>query len=286
MDYGICMFVTDYSMGAAELAVAVEERGFDALFIPDHTHMPASRQSAFRMSAEMPDDYRRNLDMFLALTAAAAVTSRIRLGTGICLLVERDPIITAKEVASLDVISRGRLDFGIGGGWNREEMENHGGPWERRFRLMRERIEAIKTILTREVASYHGEFVNFDEIWSWPKPVQKPHPPILVGGDSPGTLKRVLRYGDAWIPMLAESTDRHTFDLKTERMAELAEMARAAGRPPVPITTFGTPRDPDAVAQLQAQGVDRCIFGIKAAPADDVLRRLDKLAALKERLPR
>lgn len=286
MDYGICMFVTDYSMGAAELAVAVEERGFDALFIPDHTHMPASRQSAFRMSAEMPDDYRRNLDMFLALTAAAAVTSRIRLGTGICLLVERDPIITAKEVASLDVISGGRLDFGIGGGWNREEMENHGGPWERRFRLMRERIEAIKTILTREVASYHGEFVNFDEIWSWPKPVQKPHPPILVGGDSPGTLKRVLRYGDAWIPMLAESTDRHTFDLKTERMAELAEMARAAGRPPVPITTFGTPRDPDAVAQLQAQGVDRCIFGIKAAPADDVLRRLDKLAALKERLPR
>lgn len=286
MDYGICMFVTDYSMGAAELAVAVEERGFDALFIPDHTHMPASRQSAFRMSAEMPDDYRRNLDMFLALTAAAAVTSRIRLGTGICLLVERDPIITAKEVASLDVISGGRLDFGIGGGWNREEMENHGGPWERRFRLMRERIEAIKTILTREVASYHGEFVNFDEIWSWPKPVQKPHPPILVGGDSPGTLKRVLRYGDAWIPMLAESTDRHTFDLKTERMAELAEMARAAGRPPVPITTFGTPRDPDAVAQLHAQGVDRCIFGIKAAPADDVLRRLDKLAALKERLPR
>lgn len=286
MDYGICMFVTDYSMGAAELAVAVEERGFDALFIPDHTHMPASRQSAFRMSAEMPDDYRRNLDMFLALTAAAAVTSRIRLGTGICLLVERDPIITAKEVASLDVISGGRLDFGIGGGWNREEMENHGGPWERRFRLMRERIEAIKTILTREVASYHGEFVNFDEIWSWPKPVQKPHPPILVGGDSPGTLKRVLRYGDAWIPMLAESTDRHTFDLKTERMAELAEMARAAGRPPVPITTFGTPRDPDAVAQLQAQGVDRCIFGIKAAPADDVLRRLDKLAVLKERLPR
>ncbi len=286
MDYGICMFVTDYSMGAAELAMAVEERGFDALFIPDHTHMPASRQSAFRMSAEMPDDYRRNLDMFLALTAAAAVTSRIRLGTGICLLVERDPIITAKEVASLDVISGGRLDFGIGGGWNREEMENHGGPWERRFRLMRERIEAIKTILTSDVASYHGEFVNFDEIWSWPKPVQKPHPPILVGGDSPGTLKRVLRYGDAWIPMLAESTDRHTFDLKTERMAELAEMARAAGRPPVPITTFGTPRDPDAVAQLQAQGVDRCIFGIKAAPADDVLRRLDKLAALKERLPR
>ena len=150
MDFGICMFVTDYSMAATDLAIAVEERGFDALFIPDHTHMPASRDSDFRMSKSMPDDYTRNLDMFMALSAAAAVTKRIRLGTGICLVVERDPIVTAKEVASLDQLSGGRVDFGVGGGWNREELENHGVDWHRRFKVMRERIEAMQAIWTQD----------------------------------------------------------------------------------------------------------------------------------------
>lgn len=276
------MFATDYSMPAADLAIAVEERGFDALFIPDHTHIPASRKSPFRVGGELPDDYSHNLDMFVALTAAAAVTKRIRIGAGVCLVAERDPIITAKEVASLDQVSNGRFDFGIGGGWNVEEFENHGMPWNRRWKIVRERIEAMQAIWTQEEASYDGEFVKFERILSWPKPVQKPYPPIFVGGDAPGTFKRVLRYGDAWIPMLAEANN--SFDLKTERMAELAALAKEAGHAPYPMTTFGTPRDPAAIATLTASGVNRCIFGLNAAPADDVLPRLDKLARFAETL--
>ena len=278
MEFGICMFATDYSMQAADLAVAVEERGFDALFIPDHTHIPASRETPFIIGEELPLDYSHNVDMFLALTAAAAVTKRIRLGTGVCLVMERDPIITAKEVASLDYISGGRLDFGIGGGWNREEMENHGMPWDRRWRVVRERVEAMQAIWTQDEASYDGEFVKFDRIFSWPKPVQKPYPPIYVGGDAPGTFKRVLDYGTGWVPMLAEQ--ENSFDLKTDRMSELAAVARKAGHTTYPITTFGTPRDAAAITQLAVQGVNRCIFGIKAAPADDVLPRLDKINRL------
>ena len=278
MEFGICMFATDYSIQAADLAVAVEERGFDALFIPDHTHIPANRETPFIIGEELPPDYSHNVDMFLALTAAAAVTKRIRLGTGVCLVMERDPIITAKEVASLDYISGGRLDFGVGGGWNREEMENHGMPWERRWRVVRERVEAMQAIWTQDEASYNGEFVKFDRIFSWPKPVQKPYPPIYVGGDAPGTFKRVLDYGTGWVPMLAEQ--ENSFDLKTDRMSELAAVARKAGHTTYPITTFGTPRDAAAITQLAVQGVNRCIFGIKAAPADDVLPRLDKINRL------
>ena len=278
MEFGICMFATDYSMQAADLAVAVEDRGFDALFIPDHTHIPASRKTPFIIGGELPPDYSHNLDMFLGLTAAAAATKRIRLGTGICLVMERDPITTAKEVASLDHISGGRLDFGIGGGWNREEMENHGMPWERRWKVVRERVEAMQAIWTHDEASYDGEFVKFDRIFSWPKPVQKPYPPIYVGGDAAGTFKRVLSYGDGWVPMLAQQGN--SYDLKTDRMEELAALAQEAGHAPYPITTFGTPRDPSAISQLVAQGVTRCIFGIKAALADDVLPRLDKIARL------
>ena len=278
MEFGICMFVTNYSIQAADLAQAVEERDFDALFIPDHTHIPASRQSPFTIGEELPPDYSHNVDVFLALAAAAAVTKRIRLGTGVCLVVERDPIITAKEVASLDHMSEGRFDFGIGGGWNQEEMENHGMPWKRRWKVLRERVEAMQAIWTQDEASYDGEFVKFDRIFSWPKPVQKPHPPIYVGGDAPGTFKRVLSYGDGWIPMLAQQ--ENTFDLKTERMAELATLANEAGRAPYPITTFGTPRDPNAISRLASQGVTRCIFGIKAAPTEDVLPRLDKISRM------
>ena len=282
MEYGICMFVTDYSMPAADLGIAVEERNFDALFIPDHTHIPASRKSPFRVGGEMPPDYSHNLDMFIALTAAAAVTKRIRIGSGVCLVAERDPIITAKEVASLDKVSNGRFDFGIGGGWNVEEYENHGMPWKRRWKIVRERIEAMQAIWTEEEASYDGEFVTFENIWSWPKPVQKPYPPIFVGGDAPGTFKRILRYGDAWIPLLAEANNN--FDLKTERMLELASLAKDKEHSAYPITTFGTPRDPNAIATLAASGVNRCIFGLKAASAEEVLPRLDKIAKFVETL--
>ena len=280
MEFGICMFATDYSMQAADLAVAVEERGLDALFVPDHTHIPASRDSQFTLGGDLPPDYSHNVDMFLTLAAAAAVTKRIRLGTGICLVVERDPIITAKEVASLDHISGGRVDFGIGGGWNREELENHGIPWNRRWKVARERIEAMQAIWTQDEASYDGEFVKFERIQSWPKPVQKPYPPVYVGGDAAGTFGRVQRYGDGWIPMLA--AEGNQIDLKADRMAELTALAQAAGRKTYPITTFGTPRDPGAIENLAKAGVTRCIFGIKAAPDDDVLPRLDKITRLVE----
>ena len=284
MEFGITSFVTDYSIQAVDLAVAVEERGFDALFVPDHTHIPASRRSEFSRGGDLPPDYSHNVEMFQTLTAAAAVTKRIRLGTGICLVAERDPIITAKQVASLDHISGGRVDFGIGGGWNREEMENHGTPWHRRWKVVRERVEAMKTIWTEEAASYTGEFVEFKSIWSWPKPVQKPHPPIFVGGDAPGTFKRVLRYGDAWIPSLGGTDEQAS--LKLDRMVELATLARQSGRPAFPITTNATPRDPEKIEQLAKAGVTRCLFGIASASADEVLPRLDKLARLTEDLRR
>ena len=280
MEFGVTMFVTDYSISATDLAVAIEERGFDALFVPDHTHIPSARASPFTGGDVLPDDYIRNHDMFTTLTAAAAVTKRIRLGTGICLVVERDPIITAKQIASLDQISNGRVDFGIGGGWNREEMENHGTPWNRRWKIVRERIEAMKQIWTQDEASYQGEFVNFDRIWSWPKPVQKPHPPIWVGGDAPGTFKRVLRYGDGWIPSLGGNEAPHI--LKLDRIAEITALAKADGRPTIPIITNATPRDPAMIEQLEEAGVTRCLFGLKAAPAEDILRRLDRLAHLLE----
>ena len=174
-----------------------------------------------------------------------------------------------------------RVDFGVGGGWNREEMENHGTDWHRRFKVLRERVEAIKTIWTEDEATYHGEFVHFDRIWSWPKPVQHPHPPVFVGGDAPRTLERVMRYGDGWIPMLAERADEG-LEAKCERMEQLARMAESAGRAPIPITTFGTPSDPSALERLARAGVDRCVFGIKASAGDAVIRRLDRIASVRD----
>src|ERR671926_1362353 len=194
MKFGVTMFPTRYSIGPAELARAVEERGFESLFFPEHTHIPISRRSPWPGGADLPPEYRETLDPFLALTAAATVTERILLGTGICLVVERDPITTAKEVATLDLLSGGRVLFGIGGGWNREEMENHGTDPKVRFAVMRERIEAMKAIWAEDEAEYHGRHVDFDPIWSWPKPRQRPHPPVLVGGLGEKVLDRVVAY--------------------------------------------------------------------------------------------
>ncbi|MCA8930667.1 MAG: TIGR03619 family F420-dependent LLM class oxidoreductase, partial [Alphaproteobacteria bacterium] len=190
------------------------------------------------------------------------------------LVIERDPIWTAKEIASLDYISKGRVDFGVGGGWNREEMHNHGTDWSRRWKLLRERIEAMKAIWTQDEASYEGEFVRFERIWQWPKPVQKPHPPIFVGGDAPRTFERVFRYGDGWIPSLAER-DGLPLAEKLARIEALATQARELGRSPIPITTFATPRDPDVIARLGEAGVTRCIFGLKAQAEAEVMPRLD-----------
>jgi probable F420-dependent oxidoreductase len=198
MKIGVYMFVTDYSMSVVELAHTLEERGFESLFVPEHTHIPASRRGA--SGPELPRQYSHMLDPFVSLAAAAAATTRLRLGTGICLLTERDTIATAKAVASLDLISNGRFEFGIGAGWNAEEMANHGTVFETRFRVMADRAKAMKAIWTNDEASYAGEFTRFERIWSWPKPVQKPHPPILLGGNTKHTLRRVMDFGDGWFP--------------------------------------------------------------------------------------
>src|SRR6266705_6790926 len=191
MHYGVFIFPTDYSIRIDELARAAEERGFESLFVTEHTHIPTSRRSPFAGGGPLPKEYAHTLDPFIGLTAAAAVTQRLKLGTGICLVVEHDPIVLAKTIASLDLLSNGRFLFGIGAGWNAEEMEHHGTVFKTRFRLLRERILAMRQIWTKEAAEYHGEFVNFDPIWQFPKPVQAGGPPVLLGSQSPKTFDRV-----------------------------------------------------------------------------------------------
>jgi probable F420-dependent oxidoreductase len=276
MDFGVVMFPTEYAIQPDELARALEERGFESLWAPEHTHIPASRRSPWPGGGSLPRDYWSAYDPFVALTAAAAVTRRLRLGTGICLVVERDPIVTAKEVATLDRLSGGRLIFGIGGGWNAEEMEHHGTSFKSRWRLLRERVLAMKEIWTKEEAEFHGEFVNFDRIWSHPKPLQKPHPPILMGGDGPTTFDRVAEFGDGWMPILRPGRN------PVERIPALRERLERAGRDPrsVPVSIFfAPPRKPELEA-LAAAGVARAIFGLPSEPRDAVLPRLDAQAAV------
>jgi probable F420-dependent oxidoreductase len=274
---GVSMFPTRYSIGMVELALAVEERGFESLFVPEHTHIPTSRLSPWPGGADLPPEYRETLDPFLALTAAATVTERILLGTGICLVVERDPITTAKEVATLDLLSGGRFLFGIGGGWNREEMENHGTDPTRRFAVMRERMLAMREIWTKDEAEYHGTFVDFDPIWSWPKPVQRPHPPVLVAGNGAGTLERVMEYGDGWIPIPGRGAVK-----LGEGTARLREMAEERGRPPVPVTVFGARPDPEVLEHYAEAGVDRVLFSLPSVPTPEALKHLDTYANLAE----
>jgi probable F420-dependent oxidoreductase len=274
MKFGVCMFPTEYAMHPASLGKAVESRGFESLFFPEHTHIPSNRVSHRPSStAELPEEYSNTLDPFVALTAVAGATRNLLIGTGICLVVERDPIILAKEVASLDHLAGGRFLFGIGGGWNREEMENHGTDFTSRWKLQRERVEAIKQIWSNEAASYHGEFVNFDGIWSWPKPLQEPHPPILVGGEHPNNMKRVVKYGDQWMP---HPRDKRTF---ADEVKQLNELAAAAGRGPIPVSLFDVEPEAELVEQFEKDGVGRCIFRLPPAGADEVLPRLDSLAA-------
>ncbi len=275
MKFGVTMFPTDYAIGPAELARAVEERGFESLFFPEHTHIPTSRRTPWPGGAELPREYSHTLDPFVASTAAAVATERLRIGTGICLVIERDPITLAKEVASLDFISGGRFLFGIGGGWNLEEMENHGTDPDRRWKLLRERVQAMKAIWTEDEAEFHGRFVDFDPVWSWPKPVQKPHPPIVVGGSGPHTLQRVVEYGDGWMPILG----RDQAPL-SERIAELNRLAAEAGRGDIPVSVYGAPTRPQVIGHYAEIGVERCVFFLPPAPASEVLPLLDRHAEL------
>ena len=276
MKIGIYIFATDYTIRIDELAREAEERGFESLFIPEHTHIPASRRSPWPGGPELPREYWHTLDPFVALGYAAAATSTIRLGTGICLLTERDPIVNAKEVASLDLLSGGRFELAIGAGWNAEEMENHGTAFATRFRVMSERARAMKVIWAEEEPEFHGEFVDFDPIWSYPKPVQSPNPPILVGGETDHTLRRVVEWADGWFPR-----GRGGFD-PAEGMARLARIADEAGRSmdTINVSLFGVDPNRAALDRAAEAGVTRAILGLPSNDRDDVMRRLDRHAEL------
>ena len=276
MKIGIYIFATDYTIRIDELAREAEERGFESLFIPEHTHIPASRRSPWPGGPELPREYWHTLDPFVALGYAAAATSTIRLGTGICLLTERDPIVNAKEAATLDLLSGGRFELAIGAGWNAEEMENHGTAFATRFRVMSERARAMKVIWAEEEPEFHGEFVDFDPIWSWPKPVQTPNPPILVGGETDHTLRRVVEWADGWFPR-----GRGGFD-PAEGMARLKRIADEAGRSmdTINVSLFGVEPNREALDRAAEAGVTRAILGLPSNDRDDVMRRLDRHAGL------
>jgi probable F420-dependent oxidoreductase len=278
--YGAMMFPTDYAIQPVELAKAVEERGLDSLFFPEHTHIPTSRRSPWPGGGDLPMEYSHTHDLFVALTAAAVATKRIKLGTGICLVIERDPIVLAKEVASLDVISGGRVILGIGGGWNAEEMEDHGTNFKRRWRLLRERVLAMKEIWRNEKAEFHGEFVNFEPMWSWPKPVQTGGPPILLGSEASKAFERVVEYCDGWMPI------NRGGDKLQEGVKQLREAASRAGRrfKDLQLGVFGVPPKEDTAKRFQDWGFSHLIFGLPPAKADKVLPMLDTYASIAAKL--
>lgn len=271
--FGVNMFPTDYAIQPVELAKAVEERGLDSLFFPEHTHIPASRATPFPGGTDLPEMYWHTHDPFVALSACAAVTERIRLGTGICLVIERDPITLAKEAASLDMISNGRLVLGIGAGWNREEMENHGANYQQRWKEVREKVLAMREIWTKEEAEYHGEFVDFDPIWSYPKPVQEGGPPIWIGANSKWVFDRIAEYADGWMPIGG---------MGSGSMEKLTEALEARGRKveDLDLALFGAPTDYDQLQGRLEQGFDELVFGLPAESADKILPMLDNLAEL------
>ena len=276
MHYGAVMFATDYAIRPDDLARELEARGFESFWVPEHTHIPANRRTPYPGGGDLPQEYWHTHDPFVALTAAAAVTTKLKVGTGICLLIERDPITTAKEVASLDYLSNGRFLFGIGGGWNAEEMENHGTAYKTRWSLLGERVLAMKEIWTKEEAEYHGRFVNFDPIWAYPKPVQKPHPPVLMGGDGPTTFDRVVKFCEGWMPI------GYRLEGLAGKIADLRRRAEDAGRDPdsITITVFGAKPERAALDELAAAGVERAIFMLPAAGRDTVMPLVDNYAAL------
>src|SRR5579872_4108535 len=278
MKFGASMFFTDYSMTPAELALALEQRGFDIMWAPEHSHIPASRKTPFVLGGDLPKRYYDVMDPFVTLSMAAAVTKTLKLGTGVCLIAQRDPIQTAKLVASIDVVSNGRFLFGVGNGWNQDEMENHGTVYASRHKLARERVEAMKAIWTQTKPEYHGEFVNFDPMMTWPKPVQKPHPPVIVGGAFPYSARRAIRYGDGWIPHASRGAYAEIADM----IPEFKKMATAAGRDPksIEITVWFPKKDADLMKRYQDLGVSRVVFNAESEKADTVLPVIDGWAAL------
>jgi probable F420-dependent oxidoreductase len=272
MRYGVSTFATDEGMQPVALGKALEERGFDSVFLAEHTHIPVRHERPYPGGGQLPRRYHRTLDPFVTLGAIAAVTARILLATGVTLLVQRDPIITAKQVATLDLVSAGRAIFGIGAGWNREEMRNHGTDPRLRGRLLDERMRAIIEIWTKDQAEFHGEFVDFDPIFCWPKPVQSPHPPIYVGGGSRRTFERVAEYGDAW---LANGLP------PLQLQPRLEELRQVVGRE-VPVTLYNATDEQETVAGYRRLGIERVLFHLPTLPEDETLRYLDHLLDVAE----
>ena len=278
MHIGVFIFATDYAIDISELARALEERGFESLFLPEHTHIPTSRKTPFRGGEPLPKEYLHTYDPFVALSFAAAATTKLRLGTGICLVPQRDPITTAKCVASLDRLSGGRFIFGIGGGWNVDEMENHGARYATRFKLLRERVLAMKALWTEEEAAFHGEMVDFDPVWSYPKPVQKPHPPVIVGGAFPHGARRAIAFGDGWMPHIS----RQQYGDVTEFLQRFRQMAAEGGRDPetFPVTAWACSEDADRLKRYSNLGIVRACVSLPSEKEDTILPVLDRWAGL------
>jgi probable F420-dependent oxidoreductase len=274
MDFGLAIFPSDETLDPATLARMVQDRGFESLLFPEHTHIPVSRLTPYPAGGELPREYWRTLDPFVALTAAASATDRLRIGTGVCLVAQRDPIVTAKAVASLDLLSGGRFLFGVGAGWNIEELRHHGVDPDSRWARMREHVEAMKALWTQDEASYEGSFVRLEPSWSWPKPVQKPHPPVLVGGNGRNVLKRVVAFGDAWYPNRFGDDDR-----LRGRIEALQEMAREAGRGRIPVTLAVAPTDARELELYERAGVTRAVWYLPSADRDRIERALDRYVA-------
>ena len=278
MKIGVAMFFTDYSMTPQELGPAAEARGFDSVWSPEHSHIPLSRESSFPSGGELPKKYYDAMDPFVALMAAAAVTKTIKVGTGVCLITQRDPIQTAKNVATIDQLSKGRFLFGVGNGWNKDELRNHGTVFETRHKLARERVEAMKVIWTKSKPEYHGELVNFDPMMTWPKPAQKPHPPILVGGAFPYGARRAVRYGDGWMPLRRRKQYAEVRDLipKFQAMAKEANRDLAS----LPVSIWDSKEDESELKRDQDAGVVRVIVSLDSEKSDKILSILDRWAKL------
>jgi probable F420-dependent oxidoreductase len=278
MHIGLTMFVTDYSMAPHELAKAAEERGFESLWLPEHTHIPASRKTPYPAGGDLPQEYWHTLDPFSALSAAAVVTKTIKLATGICLLIERDTIITAREVATVDHLSNGRFIFGIGGGWNVEEMQNHGTEYKTRFKKLKEQVLAAREIWTKEESEFHGSSVNFDKIWCYPKPIQKAGPKVILGGLSTQAIDRAIDYCDGWMPI----DGGMGADALRPLLAEMDKRLAASGRSreSFELTVYGISPTADAVAKYRDIGAQRVTFRMRPQARDEVLPKLDKLAKL------
>ena len=279
LKFGVSMFFTDYAIAPSDLGIALEQRGFESVWAPEHSHIPLSRKTPFPAGGDLPKKYYDAMDPFVALTAAAAATKSLMIGTGVCLVQQRDPIQTAKLVASIDQVSRGRFLFGIGNGWNQDEMENHGTEFSTRHKRARENIEAMKAIWTQSKAEYHGDLVSFDPIMAWPKPVQKPHPPILVGGAFPYSARRAIRYGDGWLPQAAR---RGSYRQIGDMIPEFRTMAEAAGRDPksIAITVWHSRKDPDLLKRYEDLEVERVVFPLESDTAEAVMPTLDSIADL------